>query len=203
MIDAADVVPDVASQNDAEQAVSDLLLIASGRPIITGFDSVDSSSQEVDPNADDAGQSHLSGADIDELIQDLTQGQAISLLQSSWGEGASVWDLNADGSVSGIDLAILMAHFNLIDDQDDDASHADTDTGSSDSGSSDSESDDAGDSDGGSNDSEIETLVPGNGFSNTTNQPGIQGNSQNPGYGAKAIARWTELPTSLAPRISM
>ena len=75
------------------------------------------------------------------------------------------------------------------------------DSGSDDSGSDDSGSDDSGSDDSGSDDSddysdgsEIETLIPGNGFSNPTNQPSIQGSSQSPGYGAKAIARWTELP---------
>jgi hypothetical protein len=213
MMDAVDAfIPDVVTQSDAAQAFEALLPFASGRPIITGFDSVDSSSQEVDPDAEDSSQQDVSQIEIAELVQDLSRAESIALLQSSWGEGSSAWDLNNDGSVSGIDLALLMNYYNQLSDADDSGSD---DSGSDDSGSDDSGSDDPGSNDSGSDDpgsndsgsddsdsddsddsagSEIETLIPGNGFSNPTNQPSIQGSSQSPGYGSKAIARWTELP---------
>ena len=40
----------------------------------------------------------------------------------------------------------------------------------------------------------INTLDPGSGFDSQTPQPGRVGSSLSPGYGAKAIARWTEFP---------
>ena len=40
----------------------------------------------------------------------------------------------------------------------------------------------------------IQTLVSGTGFSGVTDQPEHEGSSTSPGYGAKAIERWTELP---------
>ena len=219
MIDAVDAfIPNVATQSEATQAFEALLPLSSGRPIITGFDSVDSSSQEVDPDAEEAAQQNQTQLEIAELVQDLSRAEAIALLQSSWGEGSSAWDLNNDGSVSGIDLALLMNYYNLLDDSNDSGSDdsgsddsgsddsgsddsGSDDSGSDDSGSDDSGSDDSGSDDSGSDDSddhsdgsEIGVLIPGNGFSNPTNQPSIQGNSQSPGYGSKAIARWTELP---------
>ncbi|MBB48852.1 MAG: hypothetical protein CMJ33_10025 [Phycisphaerae bacterium] len=218
LLDAVDAfIPDVASESDAIGAYEMLLPIASGRPIITGFDSVDSSSQEVDPDSDQSTESHASEADITELVQGLTESQAMSLIQASWGEGASTWDLNNDGSVSGMDLAILMNYFSEIQDESgesaDSGGESDSndesgtgDAGSDDGGSNGSGSDGTGsdgiddtedeadDSDESADDSGIETLIPGNGFTSPTNQPGVQGSSHNPGYTAKAIARWTELP---------
>ena len=213
MMDVVDAfIPDVTTDAEAVEAFEALLPLATGRPIITGFESVDSSSQEVDPHSEESVQSEVTQLEIAELVQDLSRAEAISLLQSSWGEGPSVWDLNNDGSVSGIDLALLMNYFNITDN--DDLGSDDSDSGDSGSDGSDSDNSDSGDSgDSGSDDSdsddsssddsdsgdysdgsEIETLIPGNGFSGPTNQPSIQGSNQSPGYGAKAIARWTELP---------
>ena len=225
MVNAVDAfIPNVTTQADAVEAFEDLLPLSSGRPIITGFESVDSSSQEVDPDAAESSQDQATQLEIAELVEDLSRAQAIALLQTSWGSGPSVWDLNNDGSVSGIDLALLMNYYNLLDDDRDDSGSDDSgsddsgsdDSGSDDSGTDDSGSDDSGSDDSGSDDSgsgasgsddsdsddsgdysdgsEIEVLIPGNGFSSPTNQPSIQGSSQSPGYGAKAIARWTELP---------
>lgn len=210
MVNAVDAfIPNVTTQADAVEAFEDLLPLSSGRPIITGFESVDSSSQEVDPDAAESSQDQATQLEIAELVEDLSRAQAIALLQTSWGSGPSVWDLNNDGSVSGIDLALLMNYYNLLDDDRDDSGSDDSgsdDSGTDDSGSDDSGSDDSGSGDSGSDDSdsndsgdysdgsEIEVLIPGNGFSSPTNQPSIQGSSQSPGYGAKAIARWTELP---------
>jgi hypothetical protein len=209
-------IPTVTNVPDAVQAVETLMLLANGRPIITGFQSADSESQEVDPDNQESSQAHASQLEIAELVQDLSMSEAIAFLQTSWGEGASQWDLNNDGSVSGIDLALLMSYYEIDtndeSDSSDDSSNSDSDnesdsgsddsgsddSGSDDSGSDDSGSDDSGSDDSGSDDSsdgsEIDTLIPGNGFSNSTYQPSIQGSSQSPGYGAKAIARWTELP---------
>ena len=210
MLAAVDAfIPDVVTESAAVEAFEALLPLSLGRPIITGFESVDSSSQ-VDPDAEESNQQQITQLEIDELVQDLSRAEAIALLQSSWGEGSSAWDLNNDGSVSGIDLALLVNYFNVLDDSgSDDSGSADSgsddsgsdDSSSADSGSDDSGSDDSGSDDSGSDDSddysdgsEIETLIPGNGFSSPTNQPSIQGSNQSPGYGAKAIARWTELP---------
>jgi hypothetical protein len=219
MIDAVDAfIPDVATQSAAAEALEALLPLSAGRPIITGFDSIDSSSQEVDPDAEGVSQQDVTQLEIAELVQDLSRAEAIAFLQSSWGEGSSAWDLNNDGSVSGIDLALLLNYYNQLGDSDDSGSDdsgsddsgsddsgsddsGSDDSGSDDSGSDDSGSDDSGSDDSGSDDSddhsdgsEIDVLIPGNGFSNPTNQPSLRGSPSSPGYEAKAIARWTELP---------
>jgi hypothetical protein len=212
-------VPSVTTESEAVQAVGILAPLTNGRPIITGFDIDDSESQEVDPDSESTSQAYASFVEIAELVQDLSRGESIAMLQSSWGETSSPWDLNYDGSVSGIDLAILMNYFSVLSGQDESDSsdesdgsdsenghnddvdqgvgngdNSETDSGT-DSGNDGNESDDQNDeSDDQDESTDIETITSGNGFSGVTGQPGLRGNPQSPGYGAKAIARWTELP---------
>ena len=216
LIDTVDAfVPSVNTESEAWEAFGDLERMADGRPIITGFDLDESQSQEVDSDSQPSSPPHATFVEIAELVDGLSRGEAIASLQSSWGDEASPWDFNRDGSVSGIDLAILMNYFSVLIDDDDSSTDQgdgsdqfggdDVDDSGTDGDESDAEGDGSDGSDGsGSDDSEdsedqadgsgIETIISGNGFSGVTDQPSLRGSPQSPGYGAKAIARWTELP---------
>ena len=200
MIETVDAfIPSVTTQSDSDDAVRILMPMASGRPIITGFTVNGTSEQTAESDPETSVLERNTSTDISDIVQDLSRGEAIAFLQSNWGEIDSPWDINNDGLVSGIDLALLMNYFSISGDQNDTDTDLGQDSDSNPGGdsSSDSDLDDPADSEEGDddwNDSDIETLFPGIGFSGPIDQPANQGNVEAVGYNAKAIARWTELP---------
>jgi len=114
------------------------------------------------------------------VLRDIDPQVAIANLIGAWGTSNPAWDLNGDGLVDGLDLAIVLGHY-------EDAGDVDGSDGGGGGG-----GDDGGGA-GGSGD-DIRQLVPGSGFSGRTPQPGRVGSPSMSGYPAKAIARWTEFP---------
>ena len=130
---------------------------------------------------------------LSERLENLDQEEAMAAVIAAWGSWDSIWDLNGDGIVDGADLTLVLGFYSEGDDNDDNANDG--------GGNGDIDGDDGGDNgdngDNGGDDGSvdgIQNLISGSGFNGSTPQPGNTGSSASPGYGAEAIARWTELP---------
>ena len=150
------------------------------RPTVSIGDESGSSSSDGD----------ASNGGLAERLGDINEQDAINALLGAWGTADPTWDVNGDGIVDGQDLSVILGLYG--DDGDGDGGN-DGGGGGNDGGGNDGGGNDGGGSGGGSGEG-IQDLIPGSGFMGVTSVPGTQGSPSNPGYGAEAIARWTELP---------
>jgi hypothetical protein len=251
-------IPRLTTEDANSIAMETLLAMAGDRPIMSqGAQTAQgqtgsAGSGSPEPNSPDSN-SAMSNAELASFLSSFSRQEAINMLQAAWGTASTTWDFNADGTVAGEDLAILLSYYSQNQDSDSGGSDTDNDsddngddpdidpdgndggngsndsdddnssddngddpdidpdgndggTGSNDSnGDSDDSNSDGSDNDGpGSNtdgedqggvdDSDIQLLVSGPGFLGNTSAPTAVGSPSSPGHGAKAIARWTELP---------